>query len=93
MELFEHTAAQLSDMLAKKECSSEELTASVFDRIHSIEPEIGAYITLCEDLALKQAKDVDARRISGEELAPLAGIPIGVKDNICTKDILTTCAS
>lgn len=93
MELFEHTAAQLSDMLAKKECSSEELTASVFDRIHRIEPEIGAYITLCEDLALKQAKDVDARRISGEELAPLAGIPIGVKDNICTKDILTTCAS
>lgn len=93
MELFERTATELSSMLAQKECSSEELTASVFARIREAEPKVGAYVTLCEEQAMKQAKDIDARRSSGEALPPLAGIPVGIKDNICTKDVLTTCCS
>lgn len=93
MELFEYTAFELSDMLAKKAISSEELTASVYSRIKALKTPVNAFITLTEELSYAQAKAVDARRSSGETLSPLAGIPIAVKDNICTKGIRTTCAS
>lgn len=93
MELYEYTASALSSMLRQKKCSSEELTVSVLERIHRVEPKVGAYVTLCEDRAMEQARRIDARRASGEALSPLAGIPIAIKDNICTKDVLTTCSS
>lgn len=93
MELYEYTAAALSSMLRQKKCSSKELTASVLERIHKVEPKVGAYVTLCEDQAMEQARHIDERRALGEALSPLAGIPIAIKDNICTKDVLTTCSS
>ena len=80
-------------MLAKKECSSEELTRSVLNRIEQKDGEIGAYLTVCGEEALKKAAEVDAKRAAGENLHPLAGIPVGIKDNICTRGIRTTCAS
>ncbi len=93
MELYQLTAEKLSAMLANKECSSEELTRSVLNRIEQKDGEIGAYLTVCKEEALKKAAEVDAKRAAGEVLHPLAGIPMGIKDNICTRGIRTTCAS
>lgn len=92
MELYEYSAHELSKMLAEKKCSSEELTKSVLDRAAATDDKVGAYLTICGDNALKKAREVDEKR-SKENLHPLAGIPIGIKDNISTKGLLTTCAS
>ena len=93
MSLYEKTAFELSGMLAQKAISSVELTEDVFNRIDQVEDKTDAYLTLNHEDALKQAAAVDAKRVAGEALPPLAGIPVGIKDNICTKDIRTTCAS
>lgn len=93
MELYQLTAEKLSELLAKKECSSVELTQSVLDRIKAKDGEIGAYLTVCGEEALKKAAEVDEKREKGESLSALAGIPMGIKDNICTRGIRTTCAS
>lgn len=91
--LYAKSAAELSAMLKKGECSSVELTKSVFGRIAETESKVAAYVTLCEEQALAKAAEVDAKRAAGKELSPLAGIPIAIKDNICTKGVLTTCSS
>lgn len=93
MKLYEMTATKLSKMLDKKEISSKELTQSVFSRINDAEDKVNAYVTLCEEDAIKKSAQVDEKRAKGEQLHPLAGIPIGIKDNMCTKNILTTCGS
>ena len=93
MELYRMTATELSEMIAHKKISSVELTRSVLDRIASRDKEIGAYLTVDEEGALAQAAKVDAKLAAGESLSPLAGIPLGIKDNICTRGIRTTCAS
>ncbi|WMJ23367.1 Asp-tRNA(Asn)/Glu-tRNA(Gln) amidotransferase subunit GatA [Paludicola sp. MB14-C6] len=93
MELYKLTATELSNMLRNKECSSVEITKSVIDRITNVENKVNAYITVTNELAIEQAKSVDEKLAKGNKLSPLAGIPVGIKDNICTKDVLTTCAS
>ena len=80
-------------MLKDKKISSVELTESVFSRIESVEDKIEAYVTLDKENALNKAKEVDDKRAEGKELSKLAGIPIGIKDNISTKGLLTTCSS
>ncbi len=93
MDLYKLTAHRLSDMLKKKEVTSTEITKSVIERIDSVEDKVESYITKTYENALETAAKVDAKIAAGEELAPLEGIPAGIKDNICTKDIKTTCAS
>ena len=80
-------------MLKDKKISSVELTESVLSRIESVEDKIEAYVTLDKENALNKAKEVDDKRAEGKELSKLAGIPIGIKDNISTKGLLTTCSS
>lgn len=92
MELYERSAHELSEMLRNRECSSEEITRSVMDRAEATEDKVGAYLTMCREQALKKAREVDAK-LAKQPLHPLAGIPIGIKDNISTKGLLTTCAS
>ncbi len=93
MELYRLTASELSEKIKNKECSSVEATQSVFERIEKTENKVGAYITLTKEEALKKADEIDGRIANGEELSPLAGVPVGIKDNIVTKNVLTTCAS
>ena len=93
MELFEKSAYELSQMMKKKEVSSVEITKSVFERIKAVESKVGAYVTLDEENALRTAEKIDNKRAQGEQLSHLAGIPIGIKDNISTKGLKTTCSS
>jgi aspartyl-tRNA(Asn)/glutamyl-tRNA(Gln) amidotransferase subunit A len=82
----------LSQMLAKKELSSVELTQTFLDRIHQYNPNINAYITLDEERSLAQAKAADDS-IAGGVATALTGIPIAQKDIFCAKDWKTTCGS
>lgn len=93
MQLYEKNAHELAKLLREGKCSAAEITKSVFDRIQQVEPKIDAFITITREHAEKQAAAVDAKLAAGETLHPLAGIPVGIKDNISTKDVLTTCAS
>ncbi len=93
MELYNQTAASLAKMLQNKECSSVEATQSVLDRIAAVEDTVGAFVTVTGEEALRRAKEIDDRRAAGEELPPLAGVPVAIKDNICTKEVKTTCSS
>lgn len=93
MDLYKLTAHELHDKLVKKEISSVELTENVYSRIDEVEDKVQAYVTLDKENALAQAAKVDTKIAAGEEIAPLAGIPGAIKDNICTKGLLTTCSS
>ncbi len=93
MKLYEKTASELSEMLRNKECSAVEICNDVIERIHETEDKVGAYVTVCEESAKENAAAVDKALADGENLHPLAGIPIGIKDNISTKGIKTTCSS
>ena len=93
MSLYEKTIHELSSMLKNKEVSSVEITQSVLDRIDKVEDKVGAYITVSGESALESAKEVDKKIASGESISDICGIPVAIKDNICTKGIATTCAS
>ena len=93
MEITELTVHELIEKLKNKELTSTEITQSYVDKIKEKEPEVQAFVTTLEDEALKQAKEIDEKRASGEIKNDLAGIPIGIKDNMCTKGIKTTCSS
>lgn len=89
MELYYKTAHELRDMLKKREVSSAEITRSVMSRIAEVEDQVGAYVTVMGDEATQMAAAAD-KATAGSSLA---GIPIAVKDNMCTKGHLTTCSS
>jgi aspartyl-tRNA(Asn)/glutamyl-tRNA(Gln) amidotransferase subunit A len=93
MELYERTIHELHDMLVKGETTSESVTESVLDRIAAIDGKVKAYITVTEDVARAQAKEADKKIKAGDTSSPLLGIPVAVKDNMCTEGIRTTCAS
>ncbi len=92
MDLYEMSAMELGSLLRKGEVSSEEITGSLIDRIKG-EDRVNAYITLTAEQALGQARRADRELKNDGPRGPLHGIPVAVKDNICTKGIRTTCAS
>ena len=86
------TITQARELLQNKKISSVQLTEAVFSRIDQVEDKIQAFVHLSREKALQQAKDADARIAAGEE-APLLGVPIALKDLICTEGSRTTCSS
>ena len=86
------TIATARERLDRREISAEELTTAHLEHIAAVEPHVRAFITLTEDLAREQAREAD-RRIARGESAPLTGIPIALKDILCTVDAPTTAAS
>ena len=90
MDLCKMTVSQLREMLLARKISASELLSVHLERIER--SQLNAYITL-NDKAMEAAREIDRRIRSGQELPPLAGIPIAVKDNISTKGLRTTCAS
>ena len=93
MKLYEKTAHELAKMIRAKETTVPEIVASVFENIENNEKNINAYISLQKDEAMKKAEEIQKEFDAGKEMPVLAGIPIAIKDNICTKGLKTTCAS
>ena len=93
MSLYELTAHALHEKLKAREITAVELAESVYARIDAVEPLVKGYLTLTKDIALEQAQTADAGFQKGDDMPPLAGIPIAIKDVICTKGVRTTCAS
>ena len=91
--ICEMTALEISTAIKNKEITVEEAVNAFFDAIDKYDTELHCYNNVCKDEALKRAKEVQLGIDSGKYTGRLAGVPIGVKDNICTKDILTTCSS
>jgi aspartyl-tRNA(Asn)/glutamyl-tRNA(Gln) amidotransferase subunit A len=84
---------ELHKQLIRKERSAVEITQEALNRIEALEPKLHSFLCVTPEHALEQARKVDAKIAAGEKIGPLAGIPIGIKDNMCTKGIPTTCAS
>ena len=93
MSLNELTAHELHEKLVALEITSAQLTQSVYDRIEDVEGIIDGFITLTKEAAFEQAEATDNALRRGDKVRPLAGIPIAIKDVICTNGILTTCGS
>ncbi len=87
MNLYELTVHELIEKLDKNEITPEDITKSYIDRINEKEKDVKAFVTLTDKEALEKAKNVD------RSVGKFAGIPIGIKDNICTKGVRTTCSS
>jgi aspartyl-tRNA(Asn)/glutamyl-tRNA(Gln) amidotransferase subunit A len=93
MELHQLTIHELHDLLVKKEVTSREVTEALYRRIKEMDGKIGAYLLLTEEKAFQQTDRVDLKISRGEEVDDLAGIPLGLKDILCTKGVRTTCGS
>lgn len=93
MELYGFTIHELRDMLEKGETTSMAITESVLGRIKAVDDKVKSYITVTADEARQQAAAADQARKSAKAVSPVAGIPVAIKDNMCTTGIKTTCAS
>ncbi|HNX64879.1 MAG TPA: Asp-tRNA(Asn)/Glu-tRNA(Gln) amidotransferase subunit GatA [Oscillospiraceae bacterium] len=92
MDVTSLKISDMREMLDKKEISAAELTSEYIKRIKEFDSKIESYITVTEEIAMEQAKAAQAKIDKGEATA-LCGIPLAIKDNICTEGVKTTCAS
>lgn len=93
MSLFDHKMKDLHELLQKKEVSVSDLVDESFKRISEVEGKVQAFLTLDEENARNKAKQLDEKLAGGDSTGILFGMPIGIKDNIVTKGVRTTCAS
>ena len=93
MELRKMTALEIGRMIKNKEISVVEATKDALENIEKTDKAYNAFVTVCPEEALKQAEEVQKKIDDGSLTSPLAGVPMAVKDNMCTKGILTSCAS
>jgi aspartyl-tRNA(Asn)/glutamyl-tRNA(Gln) amidotransferase subunit A len=92
-DLVTKSAVELRDLVASGEASAVEVTLAHLERIHATADDVGAFLRVLDDAALAHAEDIDRRRASGEPLGPLAGVPVPVKDLLCTAGVETTAGS
>ena len=93
MEITELTVHELQEKLKNKELTIKEITKAYTDRINEKEKDVQAFVTVLTDEAEKKAEEIQNKIENGEIEGAFAGIPIGIKDNICTKGVKTTCSS
>lgn len=91
-EIYKMNASELSRMIHQKEAKPSEICAAFLSRHEAVNPKINAYTNIDSDAALKHAKELDEMPITAETPA-MFGLPVAIKDNICTHDLPTTCAS
>ena len=87
------TAVELGRKIKEKEVTVEEAVTAALDAIEKREAQVHSFVTVDREGALKRAKEVQAKINAGELTGPLAGVPVAIKDNMCTKGLLTTCSS
>lgn len=92
MQLHELTIHELRKLLNQGETTAAEVTGSIYERIMKLEPRVAAYLSLAEEMAMEEARGWDKRGFD-DKTKPLAGVPLAVKDVICTKGIRTSCGS
>ncbi|WP_243291019.1 Asp-tRNA(Asn)/Glu-tRNA(Gln) amidotransferase subunit GatA [Bacillus sp. FJAT-47783] len=93
MALFDHKISELKEMIHRKEITVSDLVDESYRRIAEVDGKVDAFLTLDEERARQKAKELDAQIGNKDEFGLLFGMPIGIKDNIVTKDLRTTCAS
>ena len=93
MSLMSLTAVELGRKIKEKEVTVEEAVTPALDAIEKREAQVHSFVTVDREGALKRAKEVQAKIDAGELTGPLAGVPVAIKDNMCTKGLLTTCSS
>ena len=91
MELYEYTVHELIEKLNKKEITITDITKAYVDRIQDKEKDVQAFVTTLTDEATKEAKEIQEKLEKGEINSNFAGIPIGIKDNMCTKGVAQKC--
>ena len=87
------TAVQLGEKIKKKEVSVLQAAQAVLEQIKRVEQNVHSYVTVEEERVVKRAEEVQKKIEAGELAGPLAGVPVAIKDNMCTDGILTTCSS
>ena len=92
-ELYELTAHEAHDLLVKKDVSARQLLDAVYARIDAVEADLHSYVLQMRESAVTEAERVDAKLAGGEEIGPLEGIPLALKDILCTNGVRTTCCS
>ena len=93
MEILSCTAVEIGRKIREKELTAVEATQAVLDQIDRVEDTVHAYVTVDKEGALKKAAEIQKKIENGELTGPLAGVPVAIKDNMCTEGMLTTCSS
>ncbi len=93
IDLVTRSALELRDLVAAGEVSAVDVATAHLERIHATDERVGAFLRTLDDEALAHAADIDRRRAAGEDLGMLAGVPLAVKDLLCTRGVETTAGS